>query len=155
MASPGYPFATAKSPSWDHPCKVMGVAPASGLFLTLKCPPFLVISFIILSLHHCQSNPSCSHPHLHPVHPGDLCYFPREIHVSLFGPSLLPSLSGTVDVAWVPFTLQLISTPEWLHTMFVFQGLGYLTQDDFFLLPSNFLMSLFRKTVLTQIIKNW
>ena len=39
-------------------------------------------------------------------------------------------------LAWLSFVLCLISTYEWVHAMFIFLGLGYLTQDDFFLVPS-------------------
>lgn len=55
---------------------------------------------------------------------GDLFVLPQ--------PSLLLSISRSVDYRIINFIGQLISTYVWVHITSVFQGLGYLTQDDFF-----------------------
>lgn len=47
-------------------------------------------------------------------------------------PSLLFSISRSVDYRIITFIGQLVSTYVWVHITSVFQGLGYLTQDDFF-----------------------
>ena len=47
--------------------------------------------------------------------------------------SLLLSFSGTVGCSLIlSFASCLISTCEWVHTVFVFLSLGYLPQDDFY-----------------------
>ena len=95
-----------------------------------------------------QCYTSHSHPLMPPVYPEDLIYFPflGKIMFPSLGPPYLVSL-GLGIIAWLSFTLHLISTFEWLYTMFVFLGLGYLTQNDFFsssiYLPFNFLVTLF------------
>ena len=50
-------------------------------------------------------------------------------------PFLLPSLFGSVYYGIVILYLHLIPTYELVYTMLVFLSLGYLTQDDFFLVP--------------------
>lgn len=52
---------------------------------------------------------------------------------SLSHPSFFASL-GRQITAWLSFMWQVISSYKWIHTMFVFPGLHYLTQHDFFLL---------------------
>ena len=80
---------------------------------------------------------SCSCPYLHPVHPCYLVHTPSQIILkpTFSCPCYLASL-GLWIVAWLSFTLQLIPTYKWLHAMFVFLGLGYLTQAFFFLVAS-------------------
>jgi len=55
----------------------------------------------------------------------------RFMHPPLIDSYKLDSL-GLWIVAWLSFILQLISNYKWVHTMFFFLGLGYLTQDDLF-----------------------
>ena len=38
-------------------------------------------------------------------------------------------------VGWLSFALYLVSSYEWVRTIFIFPGPGYLTQDFFFLVP--------------------
>jgi hypothetical protein len=55
---------------------------------------------------------------------------------SLYSPLSHPcylAFPGQCIISWLSFNLQPISTYKWAHTMFVFLGLGYLTQDDVFL----------------------
>jgi hypothetical protein len=69
----------------------------------------------------------------------------RFKHLQLGPPCYLASL-GLWIIAWVYYTLWLISTYRWVHIMHVFPGLGYLTQDDIsnsIHLPVDFMMPLF------------
>ena len=93
----------------------------------------------------------CSPPHLShplppspkvpmlPVYSGELVffYFPRRLDLcmSLLGSSL-SGFSGIVICGLVFFALCLKSSYEWIHMIFVFLGLGYLTQYVFFPDPS-------------------
>ena len=50
----------------------------------------------------------------------------EDLHIFLLGFSLLDGFSGVMDYRiW----LNLESTYEWMHTMLLFLGLGYLNQD--------------------------
>ena len=53
----------------------------------------------------------------------------------LDSPCCLASL-GSWTIGSLSVALQLVSTYEWVHTMLIFLGLGYLTQDGFLLVPS-------------------
>jgi hypothetical protein len=55
----------------------------------------------------------------------------RFKHLRLDLPSCLAPL-GLWSVAWVSCTSWVVSTYQWVHTMQVLLGLGYLTQDDIF-----------------------
>ena len=71
----------------------------------------------------------------------------KGAQTSSFGSSLLFIVSlGLWIVVWVSCDLWLISTYQWVHTMYVLLGLGYFTQGDVFQfihLPAKFMMSLF------------
>ena len=74
----------------------------------------------------------------------------------LGSPCHLASL-GSWIIGWQSFALHLIYTYEWLHTMFVYLDLGYLTQDVFLSsairLHANFKMSLFLPLSSTPLCK--
>lgn len=101
-----------------------------------KCPPLIVISSTTSLLpipdpHLC----SLTHPISLPVlsfHLPMTTLFPL---LRFTGPPLgshyLVSL-GLWIVIWFPYTLWLMSTIKWVHTMHVVVDLGYLTQDIFY-----------------------
>ncbi|KAL6036680.1 hypothetical protein STEG23_021827 [Scotinomys teguina] len=53
-------------------------------------------------------------------------------HASIFGSSFLASFSGAVVCRLVSFAVYLVSTYEWVHTMFIILSMGYFTQDGIF-----------------------
>ena len=61
---------------------------------------------------------------------------PREIHASTFGFSCYLASLALWTVVWLSYTLLLITTSEWVHTMLIFLSLSYLIQKDVFLVPS-------------------
>ena len=67
-----------------------------------------------------------------PMYSGDLVffYFPCRFdpYMSLLGSSLMAAFSGIMIVSWFYFALCLKATYDWVHMIFVFLGLGYLTQ---------------------------
>ena len=138
---PGYrrwPFPTARSLSWSHPHRLSGASPTPGLWFIITLPSSPI------SIHlPCPLSTALS-LHLIPLllipstHLQWLFYFPFWVRFKLpplVLPTYLASLSQWI-VAWVSCTLWLISTYMWVHTMHVPLGLGYLTQDNIFLVPS-------------------
>lgn len=103
----------------------------------------------MISLHPCS-------PHVIPPLP--ISYFlipvqslfliyPQCIFCFHLSPSTSLCLScylvslGMWMVEWLSFALQLITTYNWVHYTFVFLGLCYLTQDEFFLVLYIYLQS--------------
>ena len=85
-------------------------------------------------------------------------YFPCRLdpYMSVLDSSLLSRFSGVENCRLVFFALGLKATYEWGHCIFVFLGLGYLTQYDVFLIREfacNFQMSLFFSAVWYSICK--
>lgn len=137
--------------SWRYPHRFLGASIFTRFLpLSQKWPQFQ-ISLPVLSPSILSSpDPSCSHPPPTPtLHTISIPFFLlRESHAS----------HTYIWIAtWLPFTLQLISTYKWVHIMFVFLSLGYLTLDDFFSsfihLPANFIMSVFKQPINTPLCK--
>ena len=109
------------------------------LHIFLCSPPLLSPSF----------QPSSKVPMLL-IYSGDhvFFYFPCRFDpcMSLLESSLLCRFSGIVIFRLVFFALSQKGTYEWVHMIFVFLALGYLTQGDIFqlmYLPVNFKMLFF------------
>ena len=107
-----------------------------GSLLFLKCSlcPLPQSHLFLLMSSFCSHEPLP----LVPAHPKNIIYFLplKEIYVSLLDlPVCLTSL-GLWTVDWLYFTYSLIARYKWIHITFIFLGLDYFTQDDFFLVPS-------------------
>ena len=83
------------------------------------------------------SSSSLPHFSLPQVYPGYLIYFlfPGRYMCPNYGPSCYVTSLELRIVVWLSCALHLLSTYDWIHTIFVFLSLGYLTQDGFLLVP--------------------
>ena len=105
---------------------------------------FLILCTSLLSLP--ISNPAPSFFPPSPLSPRWLLsstsydYFVPLFYVGLkhphFGLPFSFAPYGFWVISWVFWALGLISTYQWVHTICVLLCLGYLTQDDIFLVPS-------------------
>ena len=119
-----------------HPRHIPSIPIVSPIILSL-CPPWSVLFSSLPSLPLSPSSTSTNHVYYISSSQWESC-----VNTS---PTCYLALLGLWIAAWL-FTLKLVFTYKWVHTMFVFLDLDYLTGDVFccsIYLPANFMMSLF------------
>lgn len=124
MASINYVSIISRSLRYSHLCRFAGVSLAPSFYFTLEYITIKVSLSILSPCVHLHSPiyhiPICTDP---PFYPQDLFYFPfpgkyMHPHPFLGSPCYLASLRLWI-VAWLSFTLQLLSIYKWVHIIFV------------------------------------
>lgn len=129
-----------RSFSYGHPCRFLVVSIALGFWFIpeIPVPQIPAVSYLSqyllppISPNLIAPVPiptSCSSPLLPST--GNVHYISPshwDSYIHLLSPSCFRFL-GLCFVAWLSFTLWLISTYEWVYTMFIFVGLSYHIQE--------------------------